>query len=343
MNKHLPVGLLVLLLTAALPALAGPDRDWGVGTYMDQDLAFPFLNEDRDYTMGIAAEFFWQNKDEGVYVLDGTAKRIGEWLGLHNKRDAIVRSFMLGSVNYTPDDLADPKPIYDDRPYASLLYLTNKRVRANSRSAVGVEVQLGILGTRLAGDVQGRLHSLWRAATGDSEPVDPKGWTHQISDGGEPTLRLRLTHSRLLAESEQHHWDLAGTGTATLGYQTNLSAGLAARAGNIHSNFWSLPFDPVNRGNFLPSLHGDEWYVWSAYRMRLVGYDAMLQGQFADSDVTFGSDQIERVLHEGAVGVTLAHGPIQATFAINGKTAELKDGIGRRNHVWGGIYLVFRH
>jgi hypothetical protein len=336
--------LCLLLLGGSAPALAQiavPDK-WGVGLYLDQDLAVPVLNEDRDYTMGIAAEFFWQDKKSGLYPLDGTAKRIGQWLGLHEKDDEIVRSFMLGSLTYTPDNLGEAAAIQDDRPYASLLYLNNKRVRANIRNAVGIELQLGLLGSRVSGDIQTSLHRLWRDVTNDPTPVDPQGWDHQISDGGELTLRLRVSNSQLMFEN-RGNWDIATTGGLTLGYQTNLSLGIAGRLGRLASPSWTLPFDPVNRGNFLPALSGNEWYVWAAYRLRLVAYDALLQGQFRHSDVNFSWDEIEHFLHEGGLGLTFTFRPLQFTLALNAKTPELKSPAGRRNHYWGGLYFVYRY
>lgn len=331
------------LCLLASPGLAQilPEDQWGAGLYLDQDLAVPFLNEDRDYTMGIAAEFFWQDKKAGLYPLDGIAERIGLWMGLHAKQDRIVRSFMLGSVTYTPNDLADPNPIYNDRPYASLLYLNNKRVRVNRKNAVGVELQLGLLGADLAGDVQTALHRLWRDVADSDRPVDPRGWNHQISQGGELTLRARLSNSQLLFE-DRNNWDVASAGSLTLGYQTNLSLGLSARVGRLASPSWTLPFDPVNRGNFLPSLAGSEWYGWAVYRLRLVGYDAFLQGQFRDSEVTFHWNEIEPILHEGGLGFTFTYQPLQFTVAVNAKSPELKHGLDHRNHYWGGLYTVYR-
>ena len=342
MQRAILISLLLLILQPPAAAAEADSKERGIALYLDQDLAIPFLNEDRDYTMGLAAEFFWQDRKRGIYPLDGAARRIGEWLGLQARGDSIVRSFMLGSVTYTPDDLANPNPIYDDRPYASLLYLNNKRVRVNRSSAVGVELQLGLLGTSLTGGIQRRLHALWRDATGEPEPVDPRGWNHQISDGGELTLRLRASNSRRLLEAPRR-WDLASNWAVTLGYQTNLSLGFSARAGKLASPPWTLPYDPVNRGNFLPSLAGNEWFVWTAYRLRLVAYDALLQGQFRHSDVTFGADEINHVLQEGGLGFTMTYHAWQATFAVNGKSTELRTGLDRRNHYWGGFYLMLRY
>jgi hypothetical protein len=328
--------LLVLLLL--LPSL-GEAAPRGLGFYSDQDLLLPFVNEDRDYTMGVAFEFF--NEGEGVYPLDRAARWLGEYMGVHREDDIIHRSYMVGSVNYTPDDLSASAPIVDDRPYASVLFLTNKRVHASGDEAVGVEAQFGILGTYVAREVQRNLHKLWRDISGSDEPVDPKGWRNQISSGGEPTLRLRIAKASRIAQ-QPGLWDLAQTWSLTLGYQTNASLGLSGRIGQIASPFWTLPYDPINRGNFLPSLGGDEWYLWAVYRARLVGYDALLQGQFRDSVLTYGSGDIKRLVHEGGFGVTGAWRALQLTLAANAKTAELGARQADRTHWWGGLYMTVR-
>ncbi len=312
--------------------------DRGIGLYMDQDLFFPVSNEDRDYTMGIAVEFFWQVR--GLYPLSGLAKQAGEWFGLHDADDEIVQSFMIGSVNFTPDDLSDPDPITNDRPYASLLYLSNKRVRASIESAVGVELRAGILGADVGAKTQEELHRLWRKLADSDEPVDPQGWDHQISDGGELTLRLRLSNARLRYE-DNGRWDVASSWGLSLGYQTNGEMGIAARVGKIASPFWTLPHDPVNRGSFLPSTATNEWYFWASYRLRLVAYDALLQGQFRDSRVSYRHDEIENVLHEGAAGLTVGLDPMQISLSLNAKTAELRDA-GRNHHVWGSLNFILR-
>jgi hypothetical protein len=330
--------LLIGLLLACPSILAAPQRDRGVGVYFDQDLFVPYVNEDRDYTMGLAVEFFW-DKDDGIYPLDGLAGRVGRWMGMGGADDSVVTSFIVGTVNFTPDNLSNPAPIMNDRPYASLIYLGNKRVRASKTSAVAAEALVGVLGTDVAREVQLKLHGWWRSATDNNVPVDPQGWNNQISDGGELTARLRFSNSRLRAESAGL-WDVATTWAVSLGYQTNVSLGVSGRLGRIGSAFWSIPFDPVNRGSFLPSLSENEWYVWAAYRARLVAYDALLQGQFRHSAVTISADQIERLLHEGAVGVTAAFGPAQMTFSVNAKSAEFKQS-SRREHFWGSLNLIY--
>ena len=322
-----------------LSAAHADQSDGGIGLYVDQDLLVPLSNEDRDYTMGMALEFFWA-KEKGLYPLDDLVHSASKWLGMDDSNSDIVYSFMLGSIVYTPDDLSDSLPIFDDRPYSSLIYLRNKRVRTDHEKALAAEMSIGLLGTNVAKAIQTQLHTVYRGASGSDEPVDPQGWSHQISDGGELTMRLRLSGSLLQPDfSRKGQWDVTTSYGLALGYQTNLNVGIAARAGSIKSPFWSLPFDPVNRGNFSPSAPKQEWYVWSALRSHLIIYDALLQGQFRDSDVQFSSDQIERVVFDGAVGLTMGFEKSQFTFSVNAKSADLK--FMSRRQVWGGLNFLF--
>lgn len=313
------------------------DKDGGIGIYIDQDLFVPFANEDRDYTMGVAVEFFWE-KDKGFYPFDNLVRQTSELLGMEGTEKNIVYSFMLGMLAFTPDDLSDTQPIYNDRPYSSLIYFSNKRVRADDKNAIAAEVLLGVIGTNFSRNTQSAIHSISRDTAGTTELVKPQGWTHQISDGGELTIRLRLSNSRLQF-SEPGLWDLATTYGFSLGFQTNISASLAFRLGDIKSQFWSLPFDPVNRGNFLPAAPRNEWYLWSAIRGHLVGYDALLQGQFRHSEVTFNSDEIEHFVYDAALGLTLGFDKSQLTFSVNIKSSDLR--LTSRKQIWGSVNYLY--
>ncbi len=323
-------------------------RRAGLGVYMDQDVFLPVLNEDRDYTMGLAFELFWEDQPKYLKSLDTLLEKINRKTFLAQNRTSLQRSLILGSISYTPDALSNPNPIYSDRPYSSLIYISSKRVFAKEcgkeagdarcrDTVMGTELQIGCLGLDISKTVQTSIHKNMRAWRDKDEPVDPLGWRHQISDGGEPTLRYRVSYGQQLLRKRL--MDVAYTTDASVGYQTNMSLGVQTRWGRTSSGFWTLPFDPINRGNFIPSNGGDEVYVWAVYRARGVVYDALLQGQFRHSDVTFGSSDIERVVFESGVGLTCAFKPMQFTLSGNFKSSELK-GDAKRSHWWGGCYVV---
>jgi len=334
------IGILICWPFTAGASCVSPAQHSGLGwgIYFDQDLFIPGGNEDRDYTMGIGIEVF-QNQGP-LQVLGDLLRRIEPFVGFDRRCGRVYRSFLLASVNFTPDDIGDSAPIFDDRPYASLLYLANKQVVADDDRALGVELMVGALGLGLADEVQTALHRWNRELRGSSDPVDPKGWRYQISDGGEPTARLRVSDSRRFAHGS--HWDLSHAWDLNLGFQTNASIGLSARFGELNSPFWSIPYDPINRGNFVPAFGGDELYFWGAARLRGVAYDAMLQGQFRDSRVTVDSDDVRRLLWDAGLGITKGWRGYQLTLAFNAKGAETRLKDARNRHFWGGLYLSKR-
>lgn len=345
----MPKNILLLVALAILATAIGhadtiaAPGDNGVALYLDQDLFVPLTNQDRDYTMGIGVEV---SEDYGpLYLMGDLVQDIGRLTGLDRATGRVYRSYLLGSLNYTPDDIGNPAPIFNDRPYASLLYLANKRVVADGHRALGVEMLIGMLGLDLAPELQRALHRKWRSWSGSTKPVDPAGWDHQISSGGEPVVRLRLADAHLLQSGagEYGDWDLAGSWDASVGFQTNASVGLSARAGRLASDAWSLPYDPINRGNFVPTGGGDEWYLWTTARLRAVAYDALLQGQFRHSDVTVDSDDIRRMVWEGGVGVTRGWSALQLTLAVNAKAGDTHLSQAPARHVWGGMYLNWRY
>lgn len=336
-------------------------RGWGL--HMDQDFFIPARNEDRDYTMGVAFERFRQlNETESAAdwlspvhdVFDGWHEAFHGWLdtaqdgqqpGQSTATPATAKSFMLGVQAFTPDNLSASAPVLNDRPYSSLLFFSNKRVHAWQNRATGSDLRIGILGLNITRQVQTWLHRRYRASTGKDMPVDPQGWGNQISDGGELTALYRLASTERLSGSKGCDcldWDLSFNKGLSLGYQTNAHLGFSGRAGKIDSKPWTLPWDAINRGNFIPSTSNDELYAWAAWRGRLVAYDALLQGQFRNSEFTINSGDIKRLVYESAVGVTAAWRSFAFTASMNLKTGEIS-GEADRTHFWGGLSVNYRY
>jgi hypothetical protein len=338
---------ILLLIVVSSFALGASERK-GFAIYLDQDM-FGLNNEDRDYTMGLGFEYFYDEPSSKTPLLQSLHHYLKTTLTptyqslLHIPKELSVqamRSFMFGTIAYTPDKLSQTAKIVTDRPYASLLFLADKRVEYNANFALGTELQVGILGTNIARTTQTWFHKQYRSLANSSEPVEPKGWDNQISDGGELTARFKMSYTRLIYE-DPTRYDLAYMTSLSLGYQTNVSLGVSGRFGKIKSDFWSLPFNPINRGTFIPSFADDELYVWGAYKAIVVGYDALLQGQFRNSSVEFDYEQLQTIVHESAIGATAVYDGWQITATLNRKSAELK-APANRTHFWGGIYLIFQ-
>ena len=150
-----------------------------------------------------------------------------------------------GISAFTPDDIRSAEPQYDDRPYASILYLTSRKqtVSSDARSAMTSELALGVLGLSIADAVQTSIHEQLQDYPGDT-PYSPNGWHLQVSDGGEPTFRYSLAWQDLLADTG--YFDLQWIRQANVGYYTNAAVGAAFRVGAIESPWWAFSSAPIS-------------------------------------------------------------------------------------------------
>jgi hypothetical protein len=369
-----PCGPSVVVAVPKPPS--GPPQEPAVsggGIFFDQDwlwLADKY-NMDRNYTMGLAFQI------SGRFIesshLDDVVNAF-DWLtGVDRLREATreisvdpagnkfwleSHSLTLGNGAFTPDNLNTAAPIFDDRPYASLLFLAighstifpgNSSRRAYVWSS---ELSIGVLGLHIADWVQTNIHAAMRRSSGQLTPYAPLGWHNQISDGGELTARYLVAHQHELSESRFH--DLRLTFEASVGYYTNVAAGAAFRFGRIRSSPWTLNSNPISSGNQAESTERPccapirTWKDWELYgflagRMRLVAYNALLQGQFRDSAVTLSAGEIERVVNEFETGFVLGGAGFSLTFMlIGGRTPEYHiPNVAPRTHTWGGVYLTW--
>src|SRR5690606_31970296 len=119
-----------------------------------------------------------------------------------------------GLYGFTPEDIEREDANPADRPYASLVYASTRaeRVYPMEGKVVSSQLTLGVLGLDVVGDLQKGLHNV---IEGDS----PRGWRHQISDGGEPTLRYSLARQNLLS-APTDGFEIKHTQSVSVGYLT---------------------------------------------------------------------------------------------------------------------------
>ena len=255
-----------------------------------------------------------------------------------------AHAFASGLLVFTPRDLAAHQVIYGDRPYASLFFVSSGRRYFSSNADVAYDSSLtiGLLGLAAAGDVQSALHHL----TGS---VQPEGWSHQVSAGGEPTARYATARQALLAahDSDAVGWDSKWSAAGSIGTITEASASLGARWGRIESPWWAFtpeentyvqetqPIAPA-----LPAGAPPEIFAFLGARAKLRVYNAFLQGQFRQSDLTYGEGSLNQVLGEAWLGVELRTASGWAfQYLARWQSPELRSGIGSRSFVWGSIQI----
>lgn len=319
----------------------------GWAFYIDNDL-LSGSESDRDYTGGLAVTLSGQRAQDFMISIDGWRNVVDGWLGLNklvnNRQHFKLHSFEYGLTLFTPGDVTIPDPIPDDHPYASLFFISNaeQTILPAKNLAYQSTLTIGILGLPLAEDIQSGLHKL----TGST---DPQGWENQISYGGEPTVKYSLSIQKtnvISINPKGIDYELKTTAEGNIGYNTDINIGLVGRLGRINTPWWS--FNPhqaeyINLGSPVIATTRDgvgrELYLWAGVTLKYRLYNALLQGQFRDSAVTFDRDQLEHVIAEGWVGVTREFSnEFRGSFYVRARSEELKIP-NASSPVWGGFVI----
>lgn len=311
---------------------------WAIS--MDNDLFVPLASSDRDFTGGMGLTYSGQKGVRYWHHLDGLLGRLdrliaGQAADLHSATPSVE----VGLYGFTPDDVERTTVATEDRPYASLVYLSVSRlyeVEAGG-NAISTSLTLGMLGTDLVGDTQNAIHR----TVGTNEA---NGWRNQISDGGEFTARYQVAYHDYW-ESNTFSSRFKTTYFSSVGYLTEAGIALSTRQGLIRSP--DHRFNPelisygerVNEVAAIPSL-GDESYFWGGFTLKARLYNAFLQGQFRDSAHTVDYRDLRPIIAEAWLGYTLSFArAYKVSYVIRAQTSELRLVEGDRGHVWGGVVL----
>ncbi len=309
-----------------------------VRVQIDNDL-FAGDNQDRDYTGGMSITISGERARDGLLSLDPLLRRLDGVLvstagsNVHNARQ-------IGLLAFTPKDTLVREVQPEDRPYASLLFVSNGRVTVDEdeRGAWTSSLTVGVLGLSMTGRVHSAVHEL----VGSEKPL---GYDHQISAGGEPTARYTLARQQLWIADPSGHVDVKTTVQGSVGFLTETSASISVRAGRFNSPWWSFAPEltdymsaPVPSESYSGAR---ELYVFIGARVKARAYNAFLQGQFRDSEVRYTSAEVEPLLAEAWIGVvTQILDQTQLSYALHYQTAELRDGPASRDTLWGAVQLT---
>lgn len=310
-----------------LVQLRAGDR-WAVG--FDNDFLVPG-HRDQDYTYGLSALHTSQATTVGL------AARPLQWVDDLVGLDAATRRGVeFGLYGFTPENIENATANPNDRPYASLVYFATRseRIYPLSETVISSQLTLGVLGLDLVGDLQKGLHSV---LDGDA----PQGWRHQISDGGEATLRYSLARQQLLNAST-NKLEIKHTQSVSVGYITEASWGLNFRTGHLNSIWHDFHPEQASYAETSAQFNNRsvERFFWAGIAVKARLYNAFLQGQWRDSAVEYSSDELHHLVVEAWAGYT--HGFANGFFisyGLRGHTSEVRDGDGDRNVVWGGLMI----
>lgn len=316
-----------------------PEREIsGVRLHIDNDL-FAGRNQDRDYTGGMAITLSGTAARDGFLSLDPVLTRIDE-LFATSPAASVRHARQIGLMAFTPSDIVTDEAQQADRPYASLLFASNGRVRvdADDRGAWSSSLTVGVLGLQ----VSESLHNAVHRAVGSEAP---QGYDHQISAGGEPTARYSLARHDLVYADPTGRIDVKTTVEGSVGYLTQTSAAVSLRIGRFDTPWWSFApelTDYIAAPTPVESLGVQrEMYFFAGGRVTARAYNALLQGQFRHSDVRYSFDEIEPIVAEAWIGIMTQLFPnTELSYALHYQTAELREGKAARDAFWGGVQLA---
>jgi hypothetical protein len=302
------------------------DNDWLALSRRDADYTGGFMFA----LSGPAASQFLLSLDPVLGFIDG--------LWLPGSAPTSKSALQFGAQAYTPKDKKSHEVVRDDRPYAGLFSLTSTRmtVAGDTDPVWASSLTLGLLGTS-AGKA---LHRGFHRALGGQVP---NGYDHQISDGGEPTLKytvrrqaLALDSSNMLGQRTDLKWGVEGS----LGYITEAALLVSGRFGRFSTPWWSLY--PERSEYYAPpaSKYEGDLYLMYGVGARLRGYNSLIEGQFRHSDHTFGGSKLETVIGEAYAGVTWGiTDSTSLSYLVRYQSAEIKHGTGSRDTFNGSLYL----
>lgn len=337
-------GLLVVTAQGVLGAQPPPENaeePVALSLYLDNDV---MTGSDSDYTGGFAVAFNGEDARKHPISIDGLLSQANHAVGLEEKfnHDLIRHICEAGLVAFTPTDIASEQPIDNDRPYSSLVYVSNtKLLLSPDRSqSLMTTLSIGALGLSATGDIQNAIHGVIGSENAE-------GWDNQISEGGEPTAKYSATYQR--------YWDtglgsLQATTAAglSLGYITEAFIGTSLRTGIISTPPWSFNVFTSNYGEkanvTLPvSDKANAFYLVAGANLKARGYNAFLQGQFRDSEVSYSASETRRLVAEGWIGIASEfRGGFRLNFILRKQTSELKTGLADRSFSYGELITTYQ-
>jgi hypothetical protein len=356
MSIRWPILLLALFVAAAAAAqhserdqafdeIETSSRRWTV--LIDND-ALTFGDSDEDYTAGVAftltgerARNHWLSPSRLLDRADGWTRFAPQRRGAAPESEALE----LGLLMFTPQNLSARQPLPDDRPYANLLYVSSSKLALDEPRGLAFQSSLaiGFLGLPFAEQLHRGIHELIGSA-------EPRGYDHQISDGGEPTFMYAASRYRLLASGQfrggRPYSVRLGAG-GSFGYITEGNVEISVRT---DAQWWASSAAATDYAGH-PPIAGPATANRGRHRVQLEAgakirarvYNAFLEGQFRHSDVTFDSAELEPVLVDVWFGATtvLANG-LSVSYSAHRQTEEIETRRGGRAFSWASIGFAQR-
>ena len=324
--------LAILLFVCSYISSISAEPPTSLSFILDNDILVPG-NRDQDYTGGLSFTYSINQAQSFPLIMREPLRSLDDFFNIPQETSNAY-TIEAGVYGFTPENTENGIPSSLDRPYASLTYFSNSHERVNFKdnSATQSVLTVGFLGLDIFPELQDEVHSI----TGSHQP---RGWKYQISDGGELTARYQISKQKAV-ETSHPNIQVKTSQHFSVGYITEASYGINARFGRFNSNWWS--FHP-EQSAYLEQRsseagHTNERFFFSGLAVKARAYNAFLQGQFRDSEITYEHDQLNHLLVEMWLGYTHSFtNGYQISYILRAQSSEIKHGAGDRNLIWGGI------
>ncbi len=306
MYRHALLSVLILTLAAFAPLNGQEIGATGIERDRAQARSWRLIYEndffgatDRYYTQGIYLEA----------VLPSLARSPIRRLLIAPTQSAPRFGVAFGDEGYTGSDLKKAEIVPGDHPWAGTKQLHAFAISADTlrHRRISSQLTVGLIGQGAAGrEIQTFIHQ----RTGNTIP---QGWHNQIRNDVILNYAVAAEQRILTAGSGLELWS---AGTARVGtFQTSLSFGGTLLAGRI-----------------------GRLYAYAAPAVKLVGYDATLQGGLFNrqSPYTISTGDIARAVYTQRIGLVYRGDRMSLEFfrALTGP-----EFVGARSHRTGGVSI----
>jgi len=281
-----------------------------------------FSNTDRYYTNGVVL---------GYSSPALTTWRLNRFMINRNKNSVVHSAISLHHGMFTPITTKEPPPLVNDRPYASTLYLRYSRFSEDAEAGILLSsaIEAGVIGDAALGQLlQKSVHA------GIPSNDEPQGWETQIKN--DLVLNYTIDIRKQLAKSGNA--ELYAEGSATAGtLHTRAGMGIFAIAGSFNPGLTPVP---ENFSRLTQTDHNWQYGIRGGLEMRMVGYDASLQGGLLNRNNVFAlkPDEIERLVAALNVGLFAGYKKFGLSISQYYLSPEFKSG---KQHFWGQIGLNY--
>ncbi len=270
-----------------------------------------FSATDKDYTQGYNLEL----------VAPILEKNPLNSLLLAPKGSVSKYGLSIEHIGFTPQQYQLPDIQFGDRPFAAAIMLKSFRVATDTvqKSRITSSLSIGLIGPGAFGrEMQTGIHK-W---TGNKTPL---GWGNQIKN--DVVLNYSLGYERRIW-SYTDLFSLNTFANAQLGTLfTHVSAGINSTLGLINS-----PFTRDKKGFRM--------YLYAQPTLKLVGYDATLQGGvfIRNSPHAITANAMERFTTQFDYGLIIQTRTLYFEYTRSLITREFKSG---HASAWGGVNIGF--